>query len=68
MAANHWAGRTEYVDVLGGRIAYDVGGHGPLVVLSPGMGDTRDTYRFLAPPVVAAGYRVAPVGGRRRGR
>jgi len=29
-------GRTEYVDVAGGRIACEVVGHGPLVVLSPG--------------------------------
>jgi hypothetical protein len=36
-------GRTEYVDVAGGRIAYEVVGHGPLVVLSPSMADTRST-------------------------
>ena len=32
-----------------GRVAYDVGGDGPLVVLVPGMGDLRATYRFVAP-------------------
>ena len=42
-------GRTEYVDVAGGRIACEVVGHGPLVVLSPGVADTRSSYRFLAP-------------------
>jgi pimeloyl-ACP methyl ester carboxylesterase len=42
-----------------GHIAYDVGGTGPLVVLLPGMGDLRSTYRFLAPPLRDAGYRVA---------
>ncbi len=50
---------TEFLDVDGGRIAYDVSGTGPLVVLSHGMGDTRTGYRFLAPRLVAAGYRVA---------
>jgi pimeloyl-ACP methyl ester carboxylesterase len=50
---------TEYLDVDGGRIAYDVTGSGPLVVLSHGMGDTRRAFRFLAPRLVAAGYRVA---------
>ena len=50
---------TEFLPVEGGRIAYDVTGSGPLVVLSHGMGDTRTAYRFLAPRLVAAGYRVA---------
>ena len=59
--------RTEYVDVEGGRIAYEVIGHGPLVVLSPGMGDTRRTYRFLAPLITDAGYRVAGVDLRGHG-
>ena len=60
-------GRTEFVDVAGGRIAYEVVGHGPLVVLSPGMGDTRSTYRFLAPLIANAGYRVASVDLRGHG-
>jgi pimeloyl-ACP methyl ester carboxylesterase len=42
-----------------GRIAYDIDGSGSLVVLVPGMGDLRATYRFLAPPLREAGYRVA---------
>ncbi len=42
-----------------GRIAYDVAGDGRLVVLVPGMGDLRSSYRFLAPALRAAGYRVA---------
>ncbi|MGB2839556.1 MAG: alpha/beta hydrolase, partial [Actinomycetes bacterium] len=40
-------------------VAYDVQGEGPLVVAVPGMGDLRTTYRFLAPTLVAAGFRVA---------
>lgn len=64
---NDRTGRTEYVDVEGGRIAYEVIGHGPLVVLSPGMADTRSTYRFLAPLIANAGYRVASVDLRGHG-
>ena len=41
-----------------GRIAYDDLGSGPLVLLAPGMGDIRATFRFLAPLLVEAGYRV----------
>ena len=50
---------TEFLDVLGGRIACDVDGSGPLVVLSHGIGDHRQAYRFLAPTLAQAGYRVA---------
>jgi pimeloyl-ACP methyl ester carboxylesterase len=50
---------TEFLDVDGGRIAYDVTGNGPLVVLSHGIGDRRQAYRFLAPELAQAGYRVA---------
>lgn len=50
---------TNYLDRPGGRVAYDVDGDGPLVVLVPGMGDLRGTYRFLAPALREAGYRVA---------
>jgi len=64
---NDQTGRTEYVDVEGGRIAYEVIGQGPLVVLSPGMADTRSTYRFLAPLIANAGYRVASVDLRGHG-
>jgi len=59
--------RTEFVDVEGGRIAYEVIGQGPLVVLSPGLADTRSTYRFLAPLIADAGYRVASVDLRGHG-
>ena len=50
---------TEFADIDGGRIAYDVTGQGPLVVLSHGIGDRRQAYRFLAPRLAQAGYRVA---------
>ncbi|MFJ6169397.1 alpha/beta fold hydrolase [Micromonospora orduensis] len=52
---------TEHLTVDGGTIAYEVAGEGPLVVLAHGMGDSREAYRFVAPPLVAAGYRVAAV-------
>jgi pimeloyl-ACP methyl ester carboxylesterase len=58
---NVQTGRTEYVEVAGGRIAYEVVGQGPLVVLSPGLADIRTAYRFLAPLIAGAGYRVASV-------
>ena len=50
---------TEFLSVEGGRIAYDVAGSGPLVVLSHGIGDHREVYRFLVPQLAQAGYRVA---------
>src|SRR5579871_913402 len=50
---------VSYLSRPEGRIGYDVGGDGPLVVLVPGMGDLRAGYRFLAPALRAAGYRVA---------
>jgi pimeloyl-ACP methyl ester carboxylesterase len=53
------ADMTEFLEVAGGRIAYDVTGEGPLVVLSHGIGDRRQAYRFLAPRLAQAGYRVA---------
>ncbi len=50
---------TSYLTRPEGRIAYDIDGSGSLVVLVPGMGDLRSTYRFQAPPLRQAGYRVA---------
>jgi pimeloyl-ACP methyl ester carboxylesterase len=50
---------TEMLDRGEGRIAYDVRGTGPLVICAPGMGDIRQTFRYLVPALVGAGYRVA---------
>ena len=58
---------TQYLARAGGRIAYDVRGEGPLVVAVPGMGDIRGVYRFLAPQLVDAGYRVATMDLRGHG-
>jgi pimeloyl-ACP methyl ester carboxylesterase len=58
---------TRYLDVDGGRIAYDVQGTGPLVLLVPGMGELRTSYRHLAPALAAAGYTVATTDLRGHG-
>lgn len=49
---------TQFLTQNGGKIAYDDTGTGPLVVCAPSMGDLRGEYRFLAPQLAAAGYRV----------
>jgi pimeloyl-ACP methyl ester carboxylesterase len=50
---------TQFLKLPGGQIAYDdTGGTGPLVICVPGLGDMRQQYRFLAPRLVAAGFRV----------
>ena len=50
---------TDHLSIGTNTIAYDVTGEGPLVVLAHGIGDSRHAYRFLAPILVDAGYRVA---------
>jgi len=59
--------KTEYIDVPGGRLAYSDVGSGPLVIAVPGMGDLRSSYRFLAPKLAAAGYRVISLDLRGHG-
>ncbi|MGU3410572.1 alpha/beta fold hydrolase [Microbacterium sp. M1A1_1b] len=51
----------EHLTIGQGTIAVEVTGSGPLVVLAHGMGDSRHSYRFVVPQLVAAGYRVANV-------
>ena len=58
---------TEFLDIEGGRIAYDVTGEGPLIVLAHGIGDRRQAFRFLAPELVQAGFRVAAADMRGHG-
>lgn len=58
---------TQYLARPDGRIAFDVTGDGPLVLLVPGMGDLRSTYRHLVPLLLAAGYRVATTDLRGHG-
>jgi len=53
---------TQFLNLPGGQIAYDdTGGTGPLVICVPGLGDVRQQYRFLAPRLVAAGFRVVTI-------
>lgn len=59
---------TEFLDIKGGpQIAYDVAGEGPLIVLSHGIGDRRQAFRFLVPELVRAGFRVAAADMRGHG-
>ena len=58
-AANEATPGPLFLGRPGGRVAYDLAGDGPLVVLVPGMGDLRSTFRFLAPALREAGNRVA---------
>ncbi|QCB94395.1 alpha/beta fold hydrolase [Cellulomonas shaoxiangyii] len=52
-----------------GRVAYEVTGphDGALVVLVPGMGDLRSSWRDVTAPLVAAGHRVAVTDVRGHG-
>ena len=58
---------TQFLHVKDGTLAYDDTGAGPLVICVPGMGDLRGEYRFLAPRLVAAGYRVVTLDVRGHG-
>ncbi len=58
---------TQFLEVAGGKIAYDDTGSGMLVVCAPGIGDLRKEYRFLAPQLVEAGYRVVTMDVRGHG-
>lgn len=61
--------KTEFLDVPGGRLAYDVTGPegAPLVLCVAGMGDVRAAFRFTAPILVEAGYRVVCMDQRGHG-
>src|ERR1700677_387788 len=57
-----------FLDRPDGRIAYsDSGGPGEVVLCVPGMGDVRQTWRFLTPLLVARGYRVVAMDIRGHG-
>ena len=67
-AATAGAAPTSFLEVGDGRVAYeDSGGSGPLVVCVPGMGDVRQQFRFLAPALASAGYRVVTMDLRGMG-
>ncbi|HET9110429.1 MAG TPA: alpha/beta hydrolase [Ktedonobacterales bacterium] len=58
---------TRFLDVPGGRLAYDDQGAGQVVICVPGMGDIRAEYRFLTPQLLDAGYRVVTLDIRGHG-
>jgi len=58
---------TQFFQHQNGRLAYDDAGSGPLVICIPSMGDVRGEYRFLAPQLVAAGYRAVTLDVRGHG-
>jgi pimeloyl-ACP methyl ester carboxylesterase len=58
---------TRFLDVPGGRIAYDDAGEGPLIVATPAMLDLRSELRLLVPRLVEAGFRVVTIDQRGMG-
>jgi pimeloyl-ACP methyl ester carboxylesterase len=72
---------TRFLEIAGGRIAYDdtadlgtdpaaEGGQStqrPLVICTPGLGDTRASFRHLRPLLVESGYRVVTMDLRGEG-
>ena len=59
--------KISYVETAGGKLAVEVEGDGPLIICSPGLGDTRDAFAPLAAHLVGRGYRVARVDLRGHG-
>jgi pimeloyl-ACP methyl ester carboxylesterase len=59
----------QYLPTDGGSLAVEITGNDtdPLVICSPGMGDTRDAYGPLAKALVSHGYRVATMDARGHG-
>lgn len=60
-------GKTQFLDLLDGRLAYDDRGSGPLIVATPAMLDLRSELRFVVPLLVDAGFRVVTVDQRGMG-
>lgn len=58
---------TMTLSLSDGTIAYEEAGSGPLIACIPGMGDLRSQFRFLAPRLVASGYRVVTMDLRGHG-
>lgn len=59
--------QNQYLPRPEGRVAYDIQGAGPLVLLVPGMGDLRSAYRFVTPALVASGFTVVTTDLRGHG-
>ena len=68
MNSSHVA-ETQFLDVPGGRLAYDVTGPDdvPTVLCVAGMGDVRQAFRFTSPLLVEAGFRVVRMDQRGHG-
>jgi pimeloyl-ACP methyl ester carboxylesterase len=64
----HDTATTSFLDRPHGRLAYDVTGQGPLVIASPGLGDGRQSFRFLVAELAGAGYRIATMDLRGHGQ
>jgi pimeloyl-ACP methyl ester carboxylesterase len=58
---------TQFLTVLGGTIAYDIQGKGPLVICLPAGGDIRASYRFVVPQLLEKGYTVVTMDIRGQG-
>jgi pimeloyl-ACP methyl ester carboxylesterase len=58
---------VQMLDRPGGRVAYEVAGDGPQVACAPGMGELRSSYRYTAPALTGAGFRVATMDLRGHG-
>lgn len=58
---------TRFLDLAGGRLAYDDAGEGQLIVATPAMLDLRSELRFLRPLLLEAGFRVVTVDQRGMG-
>ena len=58
---------TQFLELAHGRLAFDDRGTGRLIICVPSMGDVRQEYRFLAPMLVEAGYRVVTMDVRGHG-
>jgi len=58
---------TKWLERSGGRLAYSDEGRGPIVLCVPGIGDLRQEYRFLAPQLLEAGFRVVTLDLRGHG-
>jgi pimeloyl-ACP methyl ester carboxylesterase len=59
--------KTQFLKIPEGTLAYEETGSGPLILSVPGMGDLRAQYRYLAPRLAAAGYRVVSMDVRGHG-
>jgi pimeloyl-ACP methyl ester carboxylesterase len=60
-------GKTRFLDLPDGRLAYDETGEGPLIVATPAMLDLRSELRLLTPLLIEAGFRTVTIDQRGMG-